>query len=409
MNGATMATTPAASTTAASTTAAATADRIAALLERAPVFDGHNDVAWALRRLATGRPDTALDGVDLGRDQPALHTDVPRLRAGGVGAQFLSVYVPGTLPGGAAVTAVLEQIDCAHRIIARHPETFRFARTADDVRAAHASGRIAALLGAEGGHSIDDSLAVLRMLDLLGVAYMTLTHNENTPWADSATDVAAVGGLNDRGREVVAEMNRLGMLVDLSHVAPATMRAALDVTTAPVLFSHSSCRAVTDHVRNVPDDVLERLPDNGGVVMVTFVPDFVSPACADHTRAQEAEAERLGLSRVTVYTQDDGRDHDPGALAAMRAWQAAHPRPSATVADVADHVEHARQVAGPAHIGLGGDYDGTADLPDGLSDVSTYPALLTVLADRGWSDADLAALTWGNALRVLGDARPAHA
>lgn len=375
--------------------------RIEALLHEAPVFDGHNDVAWALRRLVAGRPETALDGVDLGSPQPALHTDVPRLRAGGVGAQFLSVYVPGTLAGGAAVTAVLEQIDCAHRLIARHPETFRFCRSADDVRAAHASGRIGALLGAEGGHSIDDSLAVLRMLDLLGVAYMTLTHNENTPWADSATDVPVVGGLDDRGREVVAEMNRLGMLVDLSHVAATTMHAALDATRAPVLFSHSSCRAVTDHVRNVPDDVLERLPANGGVVMVTFVPDFVSQACADHTRAQEAEAERLGLSRVTVYTQDDGRDHDPVAVAALRQWQAAHPRPRATVTDVADHVEHAREVAGPAHIGLGGDYDGTADLPDGLSDVSGYPALLAELAERGWSDTDLAALTWGNPLRVL--------
>ncbi|TKV58537.1 membrane dipeptidase [Nakamurella flava] len=383
----------------------AATDRIATLLNRAPVFDGHNDVAWALRRLVAGRPETALDGVDLGAAQPALHTDVPRLRAGGVGAQFLSVYVPGTLSGGAAVTAVLEQIDCAHRIIARHPKTFRFCRSADDVRAAHASGRIGALLGAEGGHSIDDSLAVLRMLDLLGVAYMTLTHNENTPWADSATDVPAVDGLNDRGRQVVAEMNRLGMLVDLSHVAATTMHAALDATRAPVLFSHSSCRAVTDHVRNVPDDVLERLPANGGVVMVTFVPDFVSQACADHTRAQEAQAQRLGLSRVTVYTQDDGRDHDPGAVDALRQWQAAHPRPRATVTDVADHVEHARAVAGPAHIGLGGDYDGTADLPDGLSDVSGYPALLSELAERGWSDADLAALTWGNALRVLGAAQ----
>lgn len=382
-------------------TAGDSADRIAALLAQAPVFDGHNDVAWALRRLATGRPETALEGVDLGSPQPSLHTDVPRLRAGGVGAQFLSVYVPGTLPGGDAVTAVLEQIDCAHRILVRNPGTFRFCRTADDVRAAHASGRIAALLGAEGGHSIDDSLAVLRMLDLLGVAYMTLTHNENTPWADSATDAPVVGGLNDRGREVVAEMNRLGMLVDLSHVAATTMHAALDVSRAPVLFSHSSCRSVTDHVRNVPDDVLERLPGNGGVVMVTFVPDFVSQACADHTRAREAECERLGLSRVTVYTQDDGSDHDPAAVVALRQWQAAHPRPRATVADVADHVEHAREVAGPRQIGLGGDYDGTEDMPDGLSDVSTYPALLAELADRGWSDADLGAFTWGNALRVL--------
>ena len=228
--------------------------------------------------------------------QPLLHTDIPRLRAGGVGAQFFSVYVPGTLVGGAAVTATLEQIDCVARIVAAYPETFEAARTAADVRRAIAGGRIAALLGAEGGHSIDCSLGVLRTLRRLGVAYMTLTHNQNVPWADAATDVPAVGGLTDFGREVVLEMNRIGMMVDISHVAPATMHAALDVSRAPVIFSHSSCRALTDHVRDAPDAVLERLAGNDGIVMITFVPDFVSQACADHSvgRGRETARTRAG-------------------------------------------------------------------------------------------------------------------
>ncbi len=330
-----------------------------------------------------------------------LHTDIPRLRAGGVGAQFFSVYVPGTLPGGAAVTATLEQIDCVARIVAAHPETFRAARTATQVRATIADGRIAALLGAEGGHSIDNSLGVLRMLRRLGVAYMTLTHNQNVPWADAATDVPAVGGLSDFGREVVAEMNRIGMIVDISHVAPATMAAALDVSRAPVIFSHSSCRALTDHVRDAPDAVLRRLADNGGVIMITFVPDFVSQACADRGAAEDARRRELGLDKVTIYTEHAGEHLDPAAVAELAAWQAENPEPTATLAQVADHVEHAREVAGVAHIGLGGDYDGTESLPVGLEDVSTYPALLAELAGRGWSDADLAALTCGNILRVL--------
>ena len=260
------------------------------LLARSPVFDGHNDLAWALRKQVA----YDLAQRDIAVHQPLLHTDIPRLRAGGVGAQFFSVYVPGTLVGGAAVTATLEQIDCVARIVAAYPETFEAARTAADVRRVIAGGRIAALLGAEGGHSIDSSLGVLRMLRRLGVAYMTLTHNQNVPWADAATDVPAVGGLTDFGREVVLEMNRIGMLVDISHVAPATMHAALDVSRAPVIFSHSSCRALTDHVRDVPDAVLERLAGNGGIVMITFVPDFVSQACADHSAAEDAKRHELG-------------------------------------------------------------------------------------------------------------------
>jgi membrane dipeptidase len=372
-------------------------ERISELLRRAPVFDGHNDLAWALRK----QVDYDLTARDIAVHQPALHTDIPRLRAGGVGAQFFSVYVPGTLTGGAAVTATLEQIDCVSRIVAAYPETFVAARTATDVRRAMAAGRIAALLGAEGGHSIDNSFGVLRTLRRLGVAYMTLTHNQNVPWADAATDVPVAGGLTEFGRQIVREMNRIGMLVDISHVAPATMHAALDESVAPAIFSHSSCRALTDHVRDVPDSALARLAANGGVVMITFVPDFVSQQCADHAVAEDAERHALGLDKVTVYTEHAGEHLDPVAVAKLTAWQAENPAPRATLQQVADHIEHARDVAGVSHIGLGGDFDGVSDLPIGLQDVSTYPALLTELADRGWSDAELEGLTSGNILRVL--------
>ena len=349
-----------------------TTDRIASLLARSPVIDGHNDLAWALRKQVA----YDLSQRDIAVHQEALHTDIPRLRAGGLGAQFFSVYVPGTLVGGAAVTGTLEQIDCVARIVAAYPETFEAARSASDVRRIIADGRIATLLGAEGGHSINNSLGVLRVLRRLGVAYLTLTHNQNVPWADAATDVPAVGGLTAFGRDVVLEMNRIGMLVDISHVATSTMRAALDVSRAPVIFSHSSCRALTDHVRDVPDDVLELLTGNGGIVMITFVDDFVSQACADRSAAEDAKRHALGLDKVTIYTEHAGEHLDPAAVAELDRWRAENPAPAATLAQVADHVEHAREVAGAAHIGLGGDYDGTTGLPVGLQDVSTYPALL---------------------------------
>jgi membrane dipeptidase len=384
-------------------TAAATADsdarptdRIAALLQAAPVFDGHNDLPWALRTRGYD-----LRATDMADRQPGLHTDIPRLRAGGVGAQFWSVFVPGNLPPGRAVTQTLEQIDCVQRIIAGYPDTFAAARTARDVRAAWKDGKIASLMGAEGGHSIDESLPVLRVLRKLGVAYLTLTHNQNVPWADSATDVEKVGGLNDFGRQVVAEMNRIGMMVDISHVAPSTMRAALDTSTAPVIFSHSSCRAVCDHVRDAPDDVLGRLGDNGGIVMITFVPSFVSQQCADHRAAETAERRRLGLPD---WQDEETEETDEAAKAEFAAWQARNPTPTATVAQVADHVDHARDIAGVRHIGLGGDFDGVPALPEGIPDVSGYPNLLAELAGRGWSNEDLAALTSGNILRVLEDA-----
>ena len=292
------------------------------------------------------------------------------------------------------MTATIGQIDFVLRMVAHYPEHLALALTADDVDAAFEHGRIASLMGAEGGHSIDSSLAVLRTLHAMGVRYMTLTHNDNVPWADSATDVEAVGGLTDFGREVVAEMNRLGMLVDISHVAPSTMRDALAATTAPVIFSHSSARALVDHVRNVPDDVLRELTTNGGVCMATFVPEFVSPDCYEWDQQVVLEMKARG---------EDPRDWSTHLAAAARHAKT-DPPPVATIAQVADHVEHIREVAGVEHVGIGGDFDGCDALPAGLEDVSTYPALIEELIDRHWSEDELAALTRANILRVLRDA-----
>ncbi|URN12169.1 dipeptidase [Streptomyces radiopugnans] len=362
------------------------------LLEAHPVADGHNDLPWALREQVA----YDLDRRDIAGDQSAhLHTDIPRLRAGGVGAQFWSVYVRTDLTGDAAVSACLEQIDVVRRLADRHPADLRLAFTADDMEAARAEGRIASLMGAEGGHSINNSLATLRALYRLGVRYMTLTHNDTIDWADSATDTPRHDGLTRFGEEVVREMNRLGMLVDLSHVAPATMRDALRVTTAPVVFSHSSARAVCDHLRNIPDDVLERLPVNGGVAMATFVPKFVLPAAVAWTEAADENMRAHGLHPL------DGSER---GLAVQRAYEEANPRPVATAATVADHLDHMREVAGIDHIGIGGDFDGTAFTPSDLSDVSGYPHLVAELLDRRWSEADLAKLTWKNVVRVLRDA-----
>lgn len=365
-------------------------DRMRALLHDAPLMDGHNDLLWELR---------AQVGYDLARLDVAgrvrsLHTDLPRLREGGLGVQIWSVYVPSDLPGDTAVTATLEQLDGFHQLVRRYPDRLAQALSSADVDRLRGSGRIASFAGVEGGQSIGCSLGALRMLYALGARAMTLTHNHNTPWADSATDVPAHGGLTAFGREVVREMNRLGLLVDLSHVAPATMHAALDVATAPVVFTHSSARALCDHPRNVPDDVLARLAANDGVCMVTFVPSFVSQAVADAEAAERAERERLLAETGDPVTVD----------ALLVPWREQHPRPRATLAQVADHVEHVREAAGVTHVGIGGDFDGVEDLPDGLGDVSTYPALFAELSSRGWSDADLTALAGGNALRVLRDA-----
>jgi membrane dipeptidase len=367
-----------------------------------PVIDGHNDLPMQLR----ARRGYEVAGLDTA--QPDFHTDIPRLRAGGVGAQFWSVYVPSDLPEPEAVVATLEQVDAVYRMAAAYPGDLAVARTAAEVEACFAAGRIASLIGIEGGHSLATSLGVLRAFARLGVRYVTLTHNNNTSWADSAVEEPAAGGLTDVGRAIVREMQRIGVLVDLSHVAPVTMHAALDVATAPVIFSHSSCRAVTDHRRNVPDDVLTRVRDNGGVVQVTFVPYFVSAEVYAWSLAADAEAARLGLPpRPDVWPAAPvpGRAAAPVVVAApdpaMRPWLDANPRPVATIRQVADHVEHARAVAGVDHVGLGGDYDGTDVLPAGLEDVSRYPRLLAELAGRGWPAADLEKLTGRNMLRVL--------
>lgn len=314
------------------------------------LIDGHNDLPWALRQ----NYDYSIAAGKVGAGNTELHTDIPALRRGEVGGQFWSVYVSTELAGAAAVAATLEQIDCVHRLVETFPEDFALAASAAEVREAAAAGKIASLMGMEGGHCIDGSLAVLRQMRRAGVSYMTLTHNDNTPWAASATGEPVDYGLTGFGREVVAEMNRVGMLVDLSHVHQRTMHEALDVSTAPVIFSHSSCRAVHDHPRNVPDDVLVRLRQNGGVLMVTFVPSFISA------------------------TPD-----------------------SAGIEDVVAHLEHAREVVGADHIGLGGDFDGIPRGPQGLGRVSDYPALLDRLSERGWTEAEITQLTSGNILRVL--------
>ncbi len=360
------------------------------MLSRFPLIDGHNDLPWEIRDRFGSDPGAA----GLTARVTGTHTDIPRLVAGGVGGQFWSVFVPARLAGDGAVTAVLEQIDLVQRMIRWYPSRFELALTAQDVRDAFAAGKIASLLGAEGGHSIGGSLGVLRSLYALGVRYMTLTHNFSVGWASSATDDVVPGGLTDFGREVVAEMQRLGMLVDLSHVAPSTMHATLDVARAPVIFSHSSALALCDNPRNVPDEVLTRLAANGGVCMVTFVPFFVSQECNDWYQGLRAEVA--------------GRGGDPADLSAVFAllpeWEKAHPMPTATLAQVADHVDHVRSVAGTGHVGLGGDFDGTPYVTAGLEDVACYPALFSELLRRGWSEVDCKALAGGNVLRVLHDA-----
>jgi membrane dipeptidase len=358
------------------------------LLAAHPVIDGHNDLLWELRDLV----GYDLDRYDIAQPQTQTHTDLPRLHAGGVGAQFWSVFVP-TSEGERAVISTLEQIDAAYALVGRYPDQLVMATTADEIEQAWDQDRIACLMGAEGGHQIAGSLAVLRLYHRLGVRYLTLTHNDNVPWADSATDEPVLHGLDDVGRSIVREMNRIGMMVDLSHVSHDVMRDALDTTEAPVIFSHSSAYAVTDHPRNVPDDVLGRLADNGGTCMVTFVPRFVSQAVRDWDRAVLDRSRAQGV---------DSRD-----LAAYAVLQAAqeqeNPSPLSTSSDVVAHLEHVREVAGIDHIGLGGDYDGVGRLPEGLEDVSCYPHLVAALRDGGWSDADLAKLTCRNILRTMRD------
>jgi membrane dipeptidase len=361
------------------------------LLARHPLVDGHNDLPWAIRTDPRARGDLAA--YDL-RRRTRGDTDLARLRAGGVGGQFWSAYVPGDLPGRDFARVQLEQLDLARRLIARYPAHLQPALTAADVEAARRRGRIASLLGLEGGHVLEGSLGALRAYHDLGARYLTLTHNVTHDWADSCNDAPRHGGLAPFGREVVREMNRLGMLVDLAHVSPEVMADALDVSAAPVIFSHSSCRALTDVPRNVPDPILRRLSRNGGVLMLTFVGPFVSTAAA-RAQARAMKALEPRLRRIA----------DPVARRrAVVAHLRRHPLPKATIADVADHVEHARRVAGVEHVGIGGDYDGNEEWPRGLEDVSTYPRLFAELVRRGWSDRDLARLARENILRVLREA-----
>jgi membrane dipeptidase len=359
-----------------------------------PVMDGHNDLPWAMRELC----GYDLDAVDLSAGAPQLCTDLPRLRAGGVAAQFWSVFVPSELAGDAAVTATLEQVDFVDRLAATFPGDLRLCGTATEVEAAMSEGRVASLKGIEGGHSINSSLGTLRMMHALGVRYMTLTHNENVPWADSATDQPVLGGLSEFGREVVREMNRIGMFVDLSHVSADVMRDALQVSSAPVIFSHSSARALCDHPRNVPDDVLTALPANGGVCMVTFVPPFVSQAWADwYFESLDVVRERGGDTRRFD-------DVDP-----VLEERLALAPPAAGIAEVADHVDHVRDVAGLDHVGIGGDYDGSMAYPAGLEDVSGYPRLFDELRRRGYTEPDLHKIGSMNVLRAMRDMESARA
>jgi membrane dipeptidase len=354
------------------------------------VIDGHNDLPWAMRELC----GYDMDAVDLTRRVDALQTDIPRLHAGEVTGQFWSVYVPSSLPGGEAVTQTLEQIDFVYRMVRRYPDDFAFAFSAAEIDIARQQGRIASLIGIEGGHSINESLPTLRMMYELGARYMTLTHNHNTPWADSATDEPVLGGMSPFGGEVIAEMNRLGMLVDLSHVSADVMRQALALSTSPVMFSHSSARAVCDVSRNVPDDVLASLAPNGGICMVTFVSGFVSPGFA-----------RWMNESKEIVANEGGDPKDIGLVTkVMERRSADDPPPPATIADVAAHIEHVREVAGLDHVGIGGDFDGSTFMPTELDDVSCYPALWAALRERRWSADDLDRLQVSNVHRVISDA-----
>jgi membrane dipeptidase len=362
--------------------------RARALHKQAPLIDGHNDYPWALRGLDPGR-DFAK--AEISQPVPALMTDIPRLRQGGLGAQFWSVYVPSTMQGKEAVRATMEQIDVVHRMTRRWPETFELALTADAAERAFKNGKIGSMIGMEGGHSMDSSLATLRMLYALGARYMTLTHSQNVPWADSATDEPKHGGLSAFGEEVVREMNRMGMLVDLSHVSPDTMADAIRISEAPVIFSHSSARALCNVPRDVPDDVLKLMPKNGGVVMVTFVPGFISQEVADYATRQTSQRNLL----TTQFPSNQAYVN-----AAMERWRAENPEPRATLSQVADHIDHIRKVAGVDHIGLGGDFDGITSVVQGLEDVSKYPALTAELLKRGYKDDEVKKILGLNVLRA---------
>lgn len=367
-------------------------DRARRILSTTPLIDGHNDLPWAIRESKTAPRD--VDAYDL-RTHTAGHTDLDRLRAGMVSGQFWSIYIPGEIADSGFARVQMEQIDIARQMIEKYPDRLMWALTSHDLRRAQKEGKVGSVLGLEGGHAIENSLGTLRAYYDLGARYMTLTHNVTTAWADAALDSAKHGGLTEFGKEVVREMNRMGMLVDLSHVSPGTMSDALDATEAPVIFSHSGARAVVDHKRNVPDSILRRVPANGGVVMVPFVTAFVSPEVAAFEQQEN------------LY-RDDLRKRLGGDTAAfreaVRARRADHPMPKATLSQVADQIEYVRKIVGPDHVGIGGDFDGITEVVVGLEDVSKYPALFAELAHRGWSDEDLRKLAGENILRALDQA-----
>jgi membrane dipeptidase len=373
--------------------------RIDRILKATPLIDGHNDIAEQLAE----NYKRNIGGLESGTDQREAHplmTDMARLRQGRVGGQFWSVYINGAITGDAAIRETIEQIDIVRRMIDAYPQDLELARTADDVVRIHKAGKIASMLGVEGGRQIGGSLAALRQYYNLGARYMTLTHNQTTEWADSATDDPKYDGLSPFGVTVVHEMNRIGMLVDLSHVSPATMKDAIAASRAPVIFSHSSARALVDHPRNVPDDVLRRLPANGGVVMVNFVPDFISAEVRQWGAEKSAEEARLKAFN---------RESSAAVQAGLKAWEAAHPRPPVDVRTVADHIEHVAKVAGHDHVGIGADLDGIPYTPRGLEGVQSYPVVFAELIRRGWSDQNLAKLAGGNVLRVLRQAEAVSA
>lgn len=368
-------------------------ERAKRILRQTPLIDTHNDLPWRIREDSIARGN--VDAYDLRKRTPG-HTDFDRLKKGMVGAQFWSVYTPGDWRDSGYARIQLEQIDIARRVIAKYPDRLALALSANDIRRNFKQGKIGSLLGLEGGHAIENSLGALRAYYDLGVRYMTLTHNVTLDWADAANDSAKHGGLTPFGDSVVREMNRLGMLVDLSHVSPATMSDALNVSQAPVIFSHSSARGLVDVPRNVPDSILRRLGANGGVVMVTFVPGFVSPAVLLYDQ---------NTTRPAMKELRERFGNDTAAITrATKEWSSTHPAPRATLSQVADHIDYVRRVAGVDHVGIGGDFDGISEVPQGLEDVSTYPALFAELARRGWSDSELRKLAGENFLRVFSQA-----
>jgi membrane dipeptidase len=365
-------------------------ERMVELLRGAPLVDGHNDLLWELRKARDEGEEP-----DVGEPTPRFHTDLARLEEGGLRAQFWSVYVPSDLPVDRAVTQTLEQIDALYALVRGHPDRLELAMTADDVERIAGAGRFASMIGVEGGHSIGGSLGTLRILAELGAGYLTLTHNDDTAWADSATGMGTHGGLTTFGEEVVLELNRVGVLVDLSHVSDDTMRQAIEVSRAPVIFSHSNARALCDVPRNVPDDVIELVGRMGGVICATFVPWFLT---AEGAKANEAAWEEIRRLR------DEHADDPDSVRAAIGRWEEEQPTPASSVSDVADHIDRIRDVAGIDAVGIGGDFDGSPGMPEGLEDVSRYPALFAELADRGYSDDELRKVAGRNVLRVMRDA-----